>query len=329
MLKTLILGRQDVSNILNMHDTMSAVEEAYRAYNMNLVVQPPIVSIDVPENNGELDIKSCYSKTNESITVKTAVGFWDNPASYNLPTLLATIILYDAKNGFPLCIMDGSLITAFRTGAAGGLSAKLLARPDSKIIGMIGAGGQARMQVSAIKEVLPIETIKVWAQSQSELEHYKNDIESSMGIKVIICKTPDEAVENSDIVVTTTPSKQAIVKAESIKAGTHIIAIGADMEGKQELDPMLFKNAKIVVDSKAQCLQRGETRNPFVAGIISEKDIHAEIGELLLSTKYSREDNVEITIFDPTGMGIQDNTVARMVYDRAIELEKGQFLDLV
>lgn len=312
-----------------MHDTIIAVEEGYKTFNSNLAIQPPIVSIDVPENNGEVDIKACYSKTNSSISVKTAVGYWDNQKQFNLPTLLATIILYDAKNGYPLCIMDGSLITGFRTGAAGGISAKLLARRDSKTVGIIGAGGQARMQVKAVAEVLPIETVKVWSYSQDELQSYKNDIENSLGLKVIPCETPDDAVKDADIVITTTPSKEAILKEKSIRPGTHIIAIGADMEGKQELDPMIFKTAKIVVDSKTQCLRRGETRNPFVSGIISEENIYAEIGEILLSHKSGRENKDEITLFDSTGMGIQDNTVAKMIYERAIKLKKGQFLSLI
>lgn len=328
-MKTLILSRADVSELLNMADTITAVEEAYRTFNSGFAIQPPIMSIDVPENNGELDVKACYSQSNSTITVKTAVGFWDNKANYDLPTLLATIILYDGKNGFPLCIMDGSLITGYRTGAAGAISAKLFARKNSKTVGVIGSGGQARMQAMALKEVLPIETIKVWSPSPEELAAYKADMEKALGIKVIPCETVKEAVQAADIVITTTPSKHALVSSTYIKTGTHIVAIGADMEGKQELDPLIFKNAKIVVDSKAQCLQRGEARNPFISGVIKDTDIYAEIGEILLKKKPGRENEGEITIFDSTGMGIQDNTVARMIYNKALEQGKGLFLSLL
>jgi len=286
-------------------------------------------SADVPENRGELDVKACYSQKNSSITVKTAVGFWDNKVNYNLPTLLATIILYDAKNGYPLCLMDGSLITGYRTGAAGAISAKLLARKNSKTVGILGAGGQARMQAIALKEVFPIETIKVWSPSLEETMTYKKDLETLLPIEVIPCKTPEDAAKNIDILITTTPSKKALVNVDCIKSGTHIIAIGADMAGKQELDPSIFKHSKVVVDSIAQCLERGETRNPFIVGMIKEEDIHAEIGEILLSKKSGRENDSEITIFDSTGMGIQDNTVAKMIYDKALKLGKGQLLQIL
>lgn len=328
-MKTLILNQQEVKELLNMPDAIKAVEEAYKAYNLNKVEQPPIVSVEVAEHDGEVDIKACYSKVNEMISVKTAVGYWNNPEIYGLPTLLATISIFDGRTGYPVCIMDGSLITGYRTGAAGGVSAKILARKNSKIVGVIGAGNQARMQVKALKEVLPIETIKVWSRSKEKSYEYKMDIESSFGISVIVCDEPKESVEESDIVVTVTPGKKALVQNDWIKKGTHIIAIGADMEGKQEIDPKLFFRAKVLVDSIEQCILRGETQNPLKAGIISEKDIYAEIGEVLLGKKLGRVNDDEITIFDSTGMGVQDNTTATMIYKLAIEKSLGQFLSLV
>lgn len=317
-METLILSKQDVSKLLNMKDAISSVEQAYIEFSSNKVIQPPIVSIDNTEHNGELDIKTCYSKSEKIISIKSACGYWDNPNEHNLPTLLATIQLLDGTTGYPLCIMDGSLITGYRTGGAGGLSARLLARRDSKKVAMIGAGNQARMQLKALCEVVDIQSVKVWDANSELIDTYKEEISTSLKLLVEPCKTAKEAVIDADIIVTTTPSKDMIVKDEWVKEGTHIIAIGADMKGKQELDPKIFSRAKIYVNSKTQCIERGETQNPIESGDIKISDIYAELGEVLLGTKEARLNDSEITIFDSTGMGIQDNTLATLIYKKSI-----------
>ncbi len=328
-MKTLLLTGKEVKGLLNMPDAILAVEQGYKAYNQNMVEQPPIVSIDITEYNGEMDIKAGYSKATEMIAVKTAVGYWDNPKRYQLPTGLAVITLYDAKNGYPICIMDGSLITGYRTGAAGGVSAKILARENSESVGVIGAGSQARMQVMAINEVLPVKTVKVWSPVEEEQIKYKKDMESLLNISVTPCSQAEEAVSDSDIVVTATPAKALIVRSRWIRPGTHIIAIGADMEGKQELDPKIFSLAKVVVDSKSQCIARGETQNPVKAGILAPEDIYAEIGEILSGTKSGRENQEEVTLFDSTGMSIQDNMTACKIYEKAVISGAGNYIQLI
>jgi len=328
-METLILSQRDVQQLLTMPDAIEAVEAAYIAYCSGKVNQPPIVSIDVPEHRGELDIKACYSRTNEMISVKTAVGYWDNPQNFELPTLLATLTLFDGRSGYPLCIMDGGRITGYRTGAAGGVSAKWLARKDSKTVAVIGAGTQARMQVRAIKTVLPIDTVKVWSPIKEEMERYCTDLEQELGIQVASCENPEDAVRDADIVVTATPGKAAIVQDEWIRNGTHIIAIGADMEGKQELDPRIFARARVFVDSIEQCMVRGETQNPLKAGIMTAESICGELGDVLLGKVIGRGNDDEITLFDSTGMGVQDNTTAKMIYDRAREQGVGQSLILI
>ncbi|MED4727401.1 ornithine cyclodeaminase family protein [Aneurinibacillus migulanus] len=323
MMKTLLLSKSDVESLLTMKDALESVRQSYMAYNQNKVTQPPIMSIDVPHHNGEVDIKASYSYQDEVICVKAAVGFWDNPKRYQLPTGLAFITLYDARNGLPLCIMDGTHITRYRTGAAGGISAQVLARPDSRIVGVIGAGEQARMQVMALKEVLPIELIKVWSRSEEQSGHYKQEMEGLLGVTVLTCDTPEEAVNSADMVVTTTPSKEPIVRDEWIQPGTHIIAIGADMEGKQEIEARIFARAKVAVDHLTECMKRGETQNPIRSNLIQKSNIHAELGEILLGRKAGRVRHDEITLFDSTGMSIQDSTMACMIYKKATEMGIG------
>lgn len=328
-MKTLLLSIKDVKQALSMKEVISAVEDGYIAYNARKVQQPDIVSMEMPEYNGETDIKSCYNELNERISVKIASGFYNNGQINDLPTMIGTILLYDGKNGAPLCIMDGSLITGIRTGAAGAISSKMLARKDSKTVAVFGAGGQARMQIYALCEVMNIEEIRVYSEFQEKLTKYKEDIEENTNVKVILCDTPEKAMKGVDIAISTTPSKKYYIDKSLIKPGMHIVAVGADMAGKNEWDPEVFKEAKIVNDSIAQCISRGETRNAIISGVIKETDIYAEIGQLLAGEKPLRESDDEITIFDTTGMGIQDNVTAVMVYEMAKKKGLGEYFEFI
>lgn len=328
-MKTLLLSIKDVKEALSMKEVISAVEEGYIAYNAGKVQQPDIVSMEMPENNGETDIKSCYNKLNESISVKIASGFYDNGKNNDFPTMIGTILLFNGKNGTPLCVMDGSLITGIRTGAAGAISSRLLARKDSKVVAVFGAGGQARMQIYALCQVMNIQEIRVYSERIEELPKYKEDAEENTKAKVIICDTPEKAMKDADIAISTTPSKKFFIDKSLVKPGMHIVAVGADMAGKNEWNPEIFKGAKIVNDSIAQCVRRGETRNAIISGIIKETDIYAEIGQLLTGEKPLRQSEDEITIYDTTGMGIQDNVTAVKVYEVAKKKGLGEYFEFI
>ncbi|MEI8216606.1 MAG: ornithine cyclodeaminase family protein [Eubacteriales bacterium] len=329
-MKTLILTQADVKKLLNMPDAIKDVEIAYKSYNSGEVVQPPIQSIIMPELNAETDVKSSFSKATNMTCVKAAPGYWDNLKKYNMPTLFATINLFHGDHGFPVCMMEATLITGVRTGAAGGVAARALARPDSKVVGIIGAGNQARMQLRAIKEVMPgITEVKVWSPVPGEADLYKRDMQNELSLNIQPCEFAKDVCIGSDIIVTVTPGGKPIVMDEWVGPGTHITAIGADVEGKQELDVNIFKRAKVIVDSIEQCTGGGETRNSIIAGVFSAERIHAEIGEVLLGKKTGRTSAEEITVFDSTGMSIQDNATAAGIYKRALEQGIGMNIDFI
>jgi alanine dehydrogenase len=240
----------------------------------------------------------------------------NNKANYGLPTVMAIIALINPKNGFPIALMAGSWITAMRTGAAGGIAAKYLARKDSSIIALIGAGTQARTQLMALKA-------KNEFIAEAKLM-YSEKIE-----KIFSTNTAEEAVKGSDIIVTTTPSRNPIVMNDWIDKGMHINCIGADAPGKQELDPAILKRSKIVIDDWNQASHSGEINVPLAKGIISKKDIWAEIGEICAGLKQGRMDNEEITIFSSTGLAIQDAVTAELVYKKALKNHIGKFIELV
>ena len=327
-MKTLLLKKEEVSSLICMREVIGTVEEAYKAFNSNQVVQPDYIGIDIHPPRGDIDFKLGYYKGNEIISMKASSGgFINNPTAHGVPSGMGTILLFDARTCALICVMDGSLITGLRTGASGAVSVKALARKNAKKITSIGTGNQARMQIRAINEVMKIEEIHAWDNNPDTLSKYKADIESEFGIPVIMANSKKEAVEQADILITTTRGKGSLVEADWVKPGTHIVAIGTDQQGKQELDPEIFRNAKIVNDSISQCTEKGETWHPLNKKIITKDDIHGEIGEILLGKKPGRENDEEVTIFDSTGMAIQDNTTSTKIYQNAIESKVGTFFE--
>lgn len=328
-MKTLLLSKTDIEQILELDAVIEAVEDGYRAFEEKRVVQPDIVSIEIPQNQGEFDFKAAYSKDTEMVTIKSASGFWNNQKELSIPNSLSTLQIFDGKSGALLCVMDASLITGYRTGAAGAISSKYLARQEASTVRLIGAGSQSRMQLRALCKVRKMKEVYVWSLSESELEPFKKEMERELAIPVCICRSPQQAVENADIIITVTPSKNPIVKAEWIRPGTHIVAVGADMEGKQELDAEIFRRAKIVNDSILQCINRGETQNPIRKGIITQQGVYGEIGEIITGKKPGRENEWEITLFDTTGMAIQDNVTAAKLFGLAVEKKLGTYFEFI
>lgn len=325
-MQTLLLSKEDVGRLISMQEVIGAVEEAYKAFSDGQVVQPPYMDIHLPEPRGEIDFKVGYCKANEIISMKASSGgFLDNPVAHGVPNGMGSVLLFDARSCALLCVMDGSLLTGLRTGAAGAVSVKALARKNSKKISCIGTGNQARMQIRAISLVMQIGEIHAWSRSPASSASFKADMEGELGIPVILSGSKQAAVEQADILITTTRGKGPLVEAEWVKPGTHIVAIGTDTQGKQELQPEIFKHAKIVHDSISQCIDRGETWHPLNRGIIGLHDIHGELGEILLGRKPGRENEGEITLFDSTGMAIQDNTTAERIYRNALENNVGSF----
>ncbi|WP_234834070.1 ornithine cyclodeaminase family protein [Sinorhizobium meliloti] len=263
-MKTLLLKKDEVRRLIGMAEVIGAVEEAYKAFSSDQVEQPDYIGIHLPSLRGEIDFKLGYYKANEIISMKAhSGGFTNNPAEHGVPNSIGTILLFDARSCALICIMDGSLITGLRTGASGAVSVKALARKNARTIASIGTGNQARMQIRAVNEIMKIEKIHAWSRTPESLSRYKTDIQREFGIPVIVASSKKEAVEQADILITTTRGKGELVEADLVKPGTHIVAIGTDQRGKQELDPELFRNAKIIVDSISQCTEKGETWHPL------------------------------------------------------------------
>ena len=321
---TRILTKEDVKKIITIEDCFHCVENAYKIYSSRNIIQPPIISFDIPAHNGELDIKSGYNISDEMIGIKAASGYTDNPAKYGLDSMYALMLLFDAKTSYPLCILDAGMITYYRTAAAGAFAASLLAKPDSKVMAVIGTGGLAKMHLLATATYFNLEEVYVYGNDVSQKESFINEMAASMPeIHFVNCDNAKQAVYNADIIATATPSRSAIIMKQWLKPGVHINAFGCDTQGKQELDPEIFSNARIFVDSIDECSRRGECQHALAQGIITCDDLAGEIGEIPLGLKSGRENDTQITIFDAVGLSIQDITTAQMLWKKAEDNQLG------
>ncbi len=315
-METLLLSREDVESILTMQMALEVVEHAFKLHGLGKTQMPPKVYLYF--DKGDLRAMPAYLEGHAGVK-------WVNSHPFNrekgLPTVMAILIYNDPETGFPLAIMDGTFITNMRTGAAGGIAAKYLARKDSKIIGYIGCGTQARTQFLALIELFDVEEVKCYDINENSAKNFSEFIK---GFDIDVRITNAAEACDCDILVTTTPSKKPVVRAEWIKEGTHINAIGADAPGKQEIDGNLLKRAKIVVDDYKQAKHSGEINVPLSQGIITEEDIYASIGEIVSGKKKGRESENEITLFDSTGLAIQDIATASKVYEEAVRRGMGK-----
>jgi len=321
--KTLILTNRQVQNLIDMPQVLTAVKSAFVLYGKNAVQMPAKIYLHLDKYNGDFRAMPAYIEGMEACGIK-----WVNVHSKNkrfgLPAVMAIIVLSDPKTGFPLAIMDGTYITNLRTGAAGAIAAKCLARKNSSVVGLVGCGAQARTQLLALRELFKIKLVRVWGNEPGCVRSFLRDTRH-FGIKTEMADNVYKCVKEADIVVTTTPARRPIVKSEWIRRGTHINAIGADARGKEELQPALLKRAKIVVDDWQQASHSGEINVPVSRRMITKKDIYATLSEVLIGKKNCRVSRDEITIFDSTGLAIQDIAVANLVYKLACKKGVGSW----
>lgn len=325
--KTLILGRKDVAKLVDVKSAIRAVEEAFAEYGRGRARMPPKIYLDLPEFAGDFRAMPSWVRKFKLCTLKW-VNAHPRNARFNLPAVMAVVIVSDPKTGFPLAIMDGTLATALRTGAGGAVAAKYLARRDSSVVALVGCGVQARAQLAALREIFRIKDVRVWGHQKSLAARFIRSMKKP-GEVMTAAKNIQECVAGADIVVTTTPSRKPIVQSRWIKDGTHINAIGADAPGKEELDPEILKRARVVVDDLEQAGHSGEINVPVARGIFKPKNIYATLGEVVAGKKKGRADPGQVTVFDSTGLAIQDTAVAGLIYKAAVKKKLGKWMRII
>jgi alanine dehydrogenase len=313
-MKTLIITRQDVEKVLTPGIANETVEKAFRAYALGETEMPPKCYLTFKQGDLRSMPASIWGQGFNIAGIKS-VNVHPENQKINLPTVMAVVALTDPETGFPMAILDGTFLTGIRTGASGAVAAKYLSKTESKCAGFVGCGTQAKTQLACIMEVRKLESIKVWKFSPDDrlASRFCSWARRRYGVKTMISQKIDDVTTEVDILVCTTPSRKPLV--QRVSPGTHINAIGADAEGKEEISPEILKRAKLVIDDWTQASHSGEINVPVRNGHITRDDIYSEIGEITAGIKKGRESDAEITIFDSTGLAIQDISCASVVFE--------------
>ncbi|MBN1285001.1 MAG: cyclodeaminase [Anaerolineae bacterium] len=325
-----ILTEADLRRCVQMdRAAIEAVAEGFTALAEGRATVPPVVRVDIPAHYGEVDIKTAYIEGLDSFAVKVASGFFEN-YKLGLPSGSGLMLLWSARTGVPEAVLlDNGYLTHIRTGAAGALAAKYLAREQIETAGVMGAGDQARYQMIALRQVRDFKRILVFNRTEARLEQYIADMTRLLGVEVVPAKSAEEVVRRSDVVVTATPSTEPYLRAAWLHPGLHITAMGADGEHKQELSAEVLVRADICAcDLKSQVFEIGEHQHALAAGVISRDDPVVELGELTGGQKVGRTGDAQITVCDLTGVGVQDTAIALFAYRRAGEMGLGMRIEV-
>ncbi len=320
-MQTLLLDRENVAHNARMPTVIPAVEEAFAAYQHGNVQMPAKSYIDLPAYNGDFRSMPAYMAADDwdAAGIKWVNVHTDNPDDHDLPTVIGTMIYSDPETAFPLAIMDGTTLTRQRTGAAAAVATDHLAVEDATSLGIVGAGVQSYTQLEAIAEVRPIQAVVVADKDPAAIEAFVDRFDDDFDVRG---GTIAEAAA-CDVLSTVTPVTSPIVDAADVGDHTHVNAMGADAEGKQELDPDILLDAKVVIDDYEQCVHSGEINVPWDAGIVGDADLYGELGEIVTGAREGRTPGDGVTVFDSTGLAIQDVAAAHVVYEHANEDGEG------
>ena len=319
---TLLLKRGEVAALLSIEEYIAAIERVFGLQGEGKAAPPGVLGVHARDGGfhskaGVLELDRPY------FAAKTNANFPQNVKRFNLPLIQGVIVLCDAENGYPLALMDSIEITILRTGAATAVAAKHLARPDSKVATVCGCGNQGRVSLRALKQVLPIEKAFAYDEDDAQARGFARELADELRIEVETAGGLEKAARQSDIIITCTPSKQAFLKPDFVSPGTFVAAVGADSPEKQELEPALLAQSKIVTDITEQCAAFGELHHALEAGLVKREDVHAELGEVVAGVKTGRTSPEETIVFDSTGMALQDVVAAAAVYEKAVRLGRG------
>ncbi|WP_336345148.1 ornithine cyclodeaminase family protein [Halalkalicoccus ordinarius] len=326
-MKTLLLNGDDVAENAPLAELVPAIEEAFAAYERGDAQMPPKSYIDLPQYNGDFRSMPAYMDAGDwdAAGIKWVNVHPDNPTDHDLPTVLGTMVYSDPETAVPLAILDGTELTMQRTGAAAAVATDHLARQDAKSLGIVGAGAQAYTQLEAIAEVRPIERVVISDLDEERVERFVSRFEDRFDVS----GGSIEEAASCDVLSTVTPVEDPIVPREAIGEHTHVNAMGADAEGKHELADDILLDAKLVIDDHAQTTHSGEINVPYAEGTLIDDDIHAAIGEIVVGDRPGRTSEDGLTVFDSTGLAIQDVAAAHVVYGHADENDNGYPFDLL
>jgi alanine dehydrogenase len=325
----LLLRRSEIASVLTLADCIPAVEEAFRMRAEGRALGSELMHIAA--DGGEFHIKGGGLRMGDRtyIGLKANGGFFRNRELFGLPAIQGVIVLFDGKNGTPLAIMDSIEITLLRTGAATAAAAKRLARNDADTVTICGCGNQGRVQLRALKLVLPaLRKAYAFDVSAEAARTYAAAMSAELGIDVEAAADLGAAAAAAAVIVTCTPSRTPYLRREFVRPGTFVAAVGADSPDKRELDPTILAEAKVVVDILDQSAGVGELHHALAAGLMTVGQVHGELGDVIAGRIPGRTSDVEITVFDSTGTALQDTAAAAAAYGEAVRRGLGAVITL-
>ena len=323
---TLILQSDEIKKIVHLNsELIPIIENAFKSLSKGQTVMPPILRLDIKKYNGESDVKAAYIDGLDSFAIKVASGFFNNP-SLGLPSSNGLMILLDSQTGIVKSVLlDKGYLTDVRTAIAGAIASKYLSNPEVETVGIMGAGRQAKLQLQALMLVRSPKKIKVWGRDSLKVNKFIEEMKNTLNIES--CLSSEELVTSSDLVITTTPSSNPLIKNEWLKKGMHITAMGSDSDHKIELDPKILKECDVYVpDSQAQTSILGELHHALKANLISPETTFNDLGNIILNPDLGRKNKDDVTICDLTGTGVQDTAIARHTFDLAMKKNLGMKL---
>jgi len=324
---TLLLTRGDVAALLTLDECIDAVEAGFARQAGGGAVGPGVLALHVP--GGGFHVKAAGLRLARFyVAAKLNANFPDNGARRGLPTIQGVVVLSDGADGRPLALLDSMEITALRTGAATAVAARHLARADARVATVVGCGRQGRIQIAALARVRPLELVQAVDADPAVAARFAKEMSAQLGLQVRAAGSLGEAAPRSDIVVTCTPSRAPLLRRADVAPGTFVAAVGADNETKQELEPALMAVGTIVVDSLEQCATIGDLHHALAAGVVSLGQVHAELAQVVAGERPGRRSVEEITIFDSSGVAIEDVAAAAAVYEKAVAAGRGLTVDL-
>jgi len=326
--KLLLLTDQQVESLLTMAQAIEAVEQAFRQFGEGEAQMPAKVYLDFPDYQGDLRVMPAAIGTTMA-GVKIVNSHPGNPAR-GLPAVMGTYLLVSQETGRPLAFMSATALTAIRTGAASAVATKYLALKEATTLGLVGAGVQAAYQLEAIMQVRDLSRVVVWGPPNDEARRdafIARALSQHAGLRIEPAASIEDALSN-EIICTTTPTRVPIVPVSAVSPGVHINAVGADAPGKQELDPQILRKAVVVVDEMHQAVSGGEINVPIANAEFSKQDIAATLSDLVTGKVIGRSSDEQITVFDSTGLAIEDIAVASLVYLAALNSSTGSEVEL-
>ena len=305
-----VYGEEELRAVVSHGAALHSAERAFVALARNQVVSPMPLGVDFPEVHGEVHVKGALIEGAPIFAFKVATGFYGN-VELGVPTGSGMVLVFDAETGFPLGVLgDNGYHTDQRTIAAGALVVRLLTPSRPLVVGIVGAGVQARFQLELMSRVRDIKEVRVWSRQESSRRRYVAETSAKLKVPVYEFSDVGSALANADLVVTATPSREPLVEAGMIRHGATVVALGSDGPGKQELDmDVILRADKLVTDLTTQCIRLGEFQHPVKAGLLPPDAVYAELGHIATGDIPGRTGD-ETIICDLTGTGAQDAAIA-------------------